>query len=533
MFPTASRSKTAAVAYLSGRNAFLNRKYRIISLGVLFIWFAGVVVTSAQHELWRDEVRALSLAITPDAFWQLPAMLQNEGHPIVWYLMLRAGFFIFASPVILKVLSLVVGFAAVVIYYRWAPFANWHKILFIFSFLPVYEYAVMARNYGISMLLLFLFVTVCLRTVRKPVVVALFLVVLANTNVHSCIFAGVIALFWFIDDIVIKRKVTGPNRVIEYALALILICIGLLFCLWTTLPTRDSLVTPFTELDTAQFWQAVWSSIRHPGLPLGYVFYGLNVTMRDLLCLVLIAGLMIRPLVALQLYTGLFLFGLFCSVGYAAGRQHQGLMIIYIVMLYWIVYADIPVLIRNRGAHYFQIITKAAVNILLPIIFLVHLAIAAKMIYVDITQSKSSSKDFGEFLNINAQFNDAILIAEPDYLLESLPYYASNRIFIARENVFRDFVRFTRANRQQFSLSELLRCARQVKAGVNENSPVLLLLGHLALADRDPPYEQRYPFQRTFTWSPADLHEFAQATEKLIEFKSAASDEVYEVYRLK
>ena len=59
-----------------------------------------------HHEIWRDEMRAMSIVIQTPSFFQLPNYLINEGHPIIWYFLLKVGYFIFHSTYVLPVLSI-------------------------------------------------------------------------------------------------------------------------------------------------------------------------------------------------------------------------------------------------------------------------------------------------------------------------------------------------------------------------------------------------------------------------------------------
>lgn len=83
---------TGIIDYLRSSLGFASRKRAMASMAILFLWLAVVIFTSSRHELWRDEVRALSIALQPESFWQLPMVLRNEGHPILWYLILRSGY---------------------------------------------------------------------------------------------------------------------------------------------------------------------------------------------------------------------------------------------------------------------------------------------------------------------------------------------------------------------------------------------------------------------------------------------------------
>src|SRR5436309_11855134 len=116
-----------------------------------------VVALASHHVLWRDEARALNIVMASDSIPELFQNLHNEGHPALWYLVLYAGFHLTRSTLVLKASSLVIAIAAVFVFLSRAPFALWHKVLFIFGSNPIYQYSVRCRNYGLSMLFLLLY----------------------------------------------------------------------------------------------------------------------------------------------------------------------------------------------------------------------------------------------------------------------------------------------------------------------------------------------------------------------------------------
>src|SRR6185503_8356369 len=62
---------------------------RWILLSVLAAYVTVIVWGSANHEPWRDEVVAMSVARGSPTLWDLWTMMRHEGHPILWYLCLR------------------------------------------------------------------------------------------------------------------------------------------------------------------------------------------------------------------------------------------------------------------------------------------------------------------------------------------------------------------------------------------------------------------------------------------------------------
>jgi hypothetical protein len=76
-------------------------------------------------------------------------------------------------------------------------------------------------------------------------------------------------------------------------------------------------------------------------------------------------------------------------------------------------------------------------------------------------------------LENHAELKDAILMGDPDYMLESLRYWISNRFYFVREGRFGDTVRFNRNSLSSLSLSEVLRAARSLHA--DSGRPIVIV----------------------------------------------------------
>src|SRR5690242_12641247 len=63
------------------------------------IWLAVVLAALTRHEFARDEVRAFSIATASHSLADIPSLLINEGHPIVWYGLLHAANEVLRDPI--------------------------------------------------------------------------------------------------------------------------------------------------------------------------------------------------------------------------------------------------------------------------------------------------------------------------------------------------------------------------------------------------------------------------------------------------
>jgi hypothetical protein len=199
-------------------SAFAKRRWSAFAFAAVVVLQVALALT---HSPWRDETEALLVARLP--LDRLFGMLHYEGHPSLWYLLLAAAAKVSASPMVLQVVqaAVAVGFQAVL--WRWAPFSWPTKLLISLSYFLVFEYGVIARNYGLGVLLFFAFVA--LRRTRWSWVL---LALMCNTAVHTAMLAGVGALLL----VFVERRWSWSG-------AALLVLSGLL-AVWSVIPAADA-----------------------------------------------------------------------------------------------------------------------------------------------------------------------------------------------------------------------------------------------------------------------------------------------------
>ena len=85
-------------------------------------WAITTIALLSYHAFWRDEVRALSYALQGDSVYSMVRLLHGEGHPAVWYLLLRAAHSIVPLPQVLPAMSVLVAVCAVWLLVFHSPF---------------------------------------------------------------------------------------------------------------------------------------------------------------------------------------------------------------------------------------------------------------------------------------------------------------------------------------------------------------------------------------------------------------------------
>ena len=157
------------------------------ALGLTCLFLAIGAFTASHHEMWRDEIQAWLLARDSTSVFNLLAHLKYEGHPGLWHLCLMPLSRITDSPVIMQMFHLLITGATVYLFVRYAPFNWFQKLLFCFGYFVLYEYAIVARNYALGLLLITLFCVLFRERYKRFIWVGCVLFLLAHTSVHALI----------------------------------------------------------------------------------------------------------------------------------------------------------------------------------------------------------------------------------------------------------------------------------------------------------------------------------------------------------
>jgi hypothetical protein len=494
---------------------------------ILLVYTVAVVFVAWHHELWRDEVRALNIAAGSHSLGELVSNLHNEGHPILWYLLLYAGYHLCGSMLVLKPIAILIAIGAALIFLLRAPFPRWFKVLFLCGQLPLYEYAVMCRNYGISMLLIFAAAALHGQRGRRPLTFALCLALLCNTNGPSC----VVVLAWLVVLVAERGLVRSPDAAargpgwLQVALAAGIVAAGLALAIRVSWPDSTSVV--FHRHDLAEvgraFATASASLMRaHRGafgisdeLFLNAMFY------------LLVASFLGRPWLGLGLATAGVGFGLFPLLVYPFLLRHSGLLVIFGVALLWIEKGAGPVLRLGPRLDALIGVLASRRGVAVALFLMLQGALGLETAARDVAATISGTAELGSFLRHEPALRDAIVVAEPEPQIEALPYYAPNPVFLARERKYLVRVNFTTLSQRRITLDEMDALASAL--GRQTGRPLVFAFGYPLTAGG--PFEHTTAVGQVFSYSPESCRRFAAHTTALGIFRGELGDENFYVYR--
>jgi hypothetical protein len=140
------------------------------------------------HSPWRDETQALLIAQQPLSV--MFDLLHYEGHPALWYLLLKTGAGLTDSPLVLPFVQSLVALGVMALLWWASPFSTVQKVILSFGSLVFFEYGVISRSYGLGVLLFLAFVAL-----RRTFWAWVLLALLANVALHCAILAAICALW--------------------------------------------------------------------------------------------------------------------------------------------------------------------------------------------------------------------------------------------------------------------------------------------------------------------------------------------------
>ncbi|MDD4914306.1 MAG: hypothetical protein PHW13_04615 [Methylococcales bacterium] len=509
----------------------------LYSMGV--VWFILALYLAWHHAVWRDEVRALSFALQGDNIFAMFSGVQGEGHPVGWYVLLRAAHVMIANPEVLQIVAFIVGFASIVLLLRSSPLSLLFIFLFLFSRFALYEYTVMARNYGISMLVLFLLAANYPRHRDHGVLLGVLLFLLANCNVHSVVFVGAFLLFWFFDRFY-NEKIDRQQFVRVYLINAGIALLGVFFCFIAVYPPANDAAQisrpegmTLEMLANALFLPAGSFMILVPKLPIiDFTQESVKVITKYLMSLVMFGsmlGLIRRPAAVLAAFVSLIGLSLLFNVVYPGAYRHAALWLVFMTSLYWIAWQDGEVnqsfsayakpWIKNAG--------KVGYVLFLALLFFQDLKIKSLFSL----QPESRSKDLGLLISQTPALREATVIADPDFLVEPVSYYVKNRTYLMRENRLGNTAVFTANARLKMSLDDILADAEKLRAQFGQ--PVVILLKHRLEDFANKPEDIKEGYNWRLSITPEQVKNFQAATRLIKRFEQASvnsSDESFDVY---
>ncbi len=455
--------------------------------------------------------------------------LAEEGHPVVWYALLRAGYSVTASPLVLPVLAGLIGLAAGWVILRWSPFPPVIRLLALFGVFLGYELSIVARNYGIGVLLVVAAAALWDRRADRPWRLAIVLTLLANTSVHAAVAAALLSALWLGD---MARRDASPRIPVLFG-AIALVVAGIVLAVYTaSSPPQMAYAFSWSSLTPASVARVL---IMDPGLglkgtdgaslvasgelPWARIGVDAGIVSRLLVNVALVAvawGLRRNRLHLLALIVAVLLFELVFTLVYPGALRHHGFLAFIILSICWIaIVATGP---DDRSAA-----TRRITLGLIPL-FAIQAAALPFTMFRHIVHPESMGVSLAREIRSNPAYAGAVLMSDPDPLMETLRYYVSNPVYFPRQREYDYRAYFDNGTRRQrdLDLGQLMATADSIACETGQ--PVLLSIGHKRFHFDDSGTAEG-PYGAVFTWSADQKRRFAERAKPLPWFQGSTSDE--------
>ena len=211
----------------------LQLRRRIFYAALLLLYLGFHLFVILNHEAFRDEAQAWTIAKNT-TLSELFADLSIEGHPCLWFLIIRPFAKLGMSFRYFSYVSLVfMGVAAALFLFR-APFGEVLKVIVLGSFAFCYNSPVMPRTYCVITLLIVCLAILWPKRLEKPVLYGILIGLLFQSHIILAGFAGGLVLELFIQWI---RKKPRINRLFW---GMAIPTASALFTVYELMPRKDA-----------------------------------------------------------------------------------------------------------------------------------------------------------------------------------------------------------------------------------------------------------------------------------------------------
>lgn len=181
----------------------LNTRDNLVVIAALSGFSILLALGIMHHEAWGDEWQAINIARSFTSLPDLIGRLRYEGHPVLWYLFIRAVWEICPSLLSVQILNSLIALAAAGLIAFRAPWPLWLRLMVAFTGPAIWEYSVKVRSYGLG----WLFIVVLALVLRLPArrskawLVALLATLALNTSLFTGFVAYALVAGWLWDEI--------------------------------------------------------------------------------------------------------------------------------------------------------------------------------------------------------------------------------------------------------------------------------------------------------------------------------------------
>jgi hypothetical protein len=389
---------------------------------IIIIYSIMIIFEIYHHETWRDEAYVWMNAKEHT----IPQIIQNiryEQTPILSTLVVlpfaKLGFPYFTMQLINAFIAI---FAISILLFK-LKLPLVYKILIICSYHISYEYAVISRNYILTVVLLFAIAALHNHRRSKPILYAICIGLLFNTNVYSIFPAGLLFITFAIETIVHKKFKLNTIFAI-----IIMVVIGL-FSIITLIPDPSIHQNLYFQPNPqTEIFSVIRGSIVPLLLQVPFKIFELssfNYLCIILSCITILSFLLITFKNPYVFILSLFIIGWLFFINtylHTGNNRHHGLILVYLIFLWSIINT------YNSKNGIFYLVIKYIFNVSLFVLLILSCCYTPRIYYLDYKYDFSGSKDIASFI-INHKLENINTAVYFGPICRSILPYLNNKKF--------------------------------------------------------------------------------------------------------
>ena len=436
--------------------------------GNLFIFtvlcaYIGVVVTAIFfHPLWRDEIYTWSIAGASSSLPDLALRKVYDGHPDLWYILVYFVRQLSNNPIAMQLLHAAIAIITVFLVLKYAPFTRVQKVLLVFGYFYLFEYAIISRNYAPGLLLVTILLVLDRDRGRLILWKALGLFLLCQTNVFGVIFTIAYLLARIFEFAFSKAyRITMVQQKAILAFSILLVIAGIVYSIHTMIPPPSGYYVGITHFSLSQL--TLPELIRSIGtvwrawipLPLFQVqYWNTNIIGSDVvqallsLALIVTAGMLFlrRPVVFVFFVTGLTGIIAFILMYYYGYMRHHGHLYILLIASLWMGanYKGNRIVFKPAFIEKYNTWIKRNAGNLFLVALIVQLHAGLFAVGVQFFVPFSEARETAQYIREN-NLDRFRIAGDQDVALQTVSGYLDKEVFYFSRNAFGTYLVYDKA----------------------------------------------------------------------------------------
>lgn len=435
------------------------------------LFFILSLIGILNHEMWRDEYQAWMVAREAHSIPQLFQNLKYEGNPVLWHAFLYMITSLTDNPFYMQLFHILISASFIYLINRYAPFPIYQRVLLSFGYYAFFEYNIIARCYGLGVLLIVIFCMLYKDRQKYILLIGLILFLLANNTIFGVILAVSFAGIILFESIFRDKKSKVPQiPMSKLAIFSAITFIGVLLGYLQIKPEPDnSFPTLYvTHFDIVRL-QYTLSRFIHAYIAIpnfrNFHFWNTNFFVPDerkflvgitpiLFLIWLIAFL--RNRLAFLLYTGctLILLVFYYYTGFIWSR-YSGHLFLLLIACYWMTYYTKEKPYQNGLVEKIALMGSKIRSPLFVIILVIHVIGGVTAYVMDLKYPFSTSQEAAEYLKQNKldAFN---IVGSQDYAISPLASELDKKIYYVERKEAGTFIIYDQKRTFVSGFSELI-----------------------------------------------------------------------------